>query len=219
MITQHELAPLAFPDGWPPRSVKGTFDGIPIIGGIVVWLRLLFARNSQAHLVEAEILRRLHRRPAWNVEWPTDPKGNAIVRALSRAVADEKLDRASVALHPDDPVVLLTWGAFDDLTPLLFQTRLARVFGLKKLPVELIDFLCAPGDDKPAGALGDERLRSRRTVRDLVDFYAQRLPELPDGAEDYNWGWLPWWDRIPSSVGFALLGLILGVVMFVITRL
>jgi hypothetical protein len=191
------LSPLMFPTPWPPPRKTRPIGQISVVGSIVDGLCFLFTGDPELQAIETQIIRQLEARPDCNDDWPTDAKQRGIVRVLSNAVCDEKLCRQGVALHPDDPVALLMWGYYDDLTPLLSKSGLMRLFGLKKLPAALPEFFQRD--------VGSDLLASRRTVRDLVEFYAARLPEMVSGPEHQGRAFEPWWNRIPTPVGIAII--------------
>ncbi len=82
--------------------------------------------------IEKQICDQLNARPATNVDWPKAPARMRIVDALAGAVKHEKEHPLEhVTLHPDDPFVLLLWGCYDDLTPVIFRWNLEEAFDLK----------------------------------------------------------------------------------------
>lgn len=78
--------------------------------------------------IERQIVEQLQSRQSATA-WPTSPRQAEIVRMIGESVAKEKsID--SIAVHPDDPIELLFWGAYDDMTPLQFAMALRNRFGV-----------------------------------------------------------------------------------------
>ena len=74
--------------------------------------------------LEEEIVSQLKSRSSFQWYPPGSVEGE-IVTALAEAVADEKgIELPSI--HPDDPTELLLWGAYDDLTPLIFRMKVRK---------------------------------------------------------------------------------------------
>jgi len=60
-----------------------------------------------------------------------------LAKIVSDAIATEKGLKRSPALHPEDPVPLLFWGPFDDLTPLIVRIEMRKKLK-REIPGELI---------------------------------------------------------------------------------
>jgi hypothetical protein len=57
------------------------------------------------------------------------PSHQRFADIIASAVAEEKSLR-TFAVHPDDPVEALFWGAEDDMSPLHFALQLHKEFGV-----------------------------------------------------------------------------------------
>ena len=140
----NDIRPLQLPSNWPPppfpepSSRELWWWRIPVIGWFVAYFmylcRISEHRKRSLFPLEEEIVRQLSSRPSF--QWyPPGSDEAEIVSALAEAVAHEKgIELPSI--HPDDPTELLLWGAYDDLTPLVFRMKIR-----KRLTVEF------PNDD------------------------------------------------------------------------
>jgi hypothetical protein len=91
------------------------------------------------------------------------------VDCLSETLCVEKgLHADRVALHPEDPLTLLMWGAFDDLTPIEFRYRLDDEFG-QGFGRRTMEFVASSYPDW-------DKLSSRLTLRELINHCATCLP-------------------------------------------
>ncbi len=121
------MKPLQTPDQWPPPAEPLPTDRElnwshwPIVGLIPRWIFASRRRNDftwkMLHPIQDQIVSQLVDRNI-HVDWPT--KLHAKVAGLiARAIGDEKsIDPP--ALNPNDRFDLLFWGAYDDMTPLVF---------------------------------------------------------------------------------------------------
>jgi len=106
-----------------------------VIGGFFAWVSRIATGDQHNELlydIECQVCEQLAARPTDNHDWPKDSTGRRIVDALSKAVGTEKekpLDH--VTLHPEDPIVLLWWGCYDDLTPFQFFVGLEAEFDVR----------------------------------------------------------------------------------------
>ena len=76
--------------------------------------------------LEEEIIRQLQSRPSF--QWyPPGSVGAEIITAIAEAIADEKRIELP-SIHPDNPTERLLWGAYDDLTPLVFRLKIQKRF-------------------------------------------------------------------------------------------
>jgi hypothetical protein len=163
--------PLSFPTPWPPPPCERHFlRRIPILGWLIggLWEGLTGYRDPCHRAIELHITEQLEARPEQNVNWPTDSNQRRVVEILANIVCIEKcLSANCVALHPDDPVVLLMWGPFDDLTPIEFRFRLGDAFG-RKFADDVFAFLFPETADR------SRLLDNGRTVGQLVEYCAIR---------------------------------------------
>ena len=143
MSQELTFAPLEYPNPWPPpHEVSTRTDEFPILGRVWRFATKVLWCDPHTQLmfdIEEQILAQLKVRPKVEPKWPPDPKSRAIAEALAEAVRSEKgLDH--VALHPLDPASVLFWGAYDDLTPLVFNIELDLIFesGLRPADWEAI---------------------------------------------------------------------------------
>jgi hypothetical protein len=113
--------------------------------------------------IERQIVQQLQsRHPA--TAWPNAPRRAEIVHMIGEAVAKEKaID--SIAIHPDDPIELLFWGAYDDMTPLHFAMALRTRFGVM-VPCEDMLRSC----------------QNHLKVHEVVDDCLRRLGSAPGAA-------------------------------------
>ncbi len=121
---------------------------------------------KQVYQIERQIADQLNRRPARSDAWPTDRLCRRIVEILAGAMREEKeVLLTHVTLHPDDPVVLLMWGCYDDLTPQLFLQRLQSEFQFVIPREQLCQFTpCSP-----------QHIDDKRTVREVVEYCARHV--------------------------------------------
>ena len=131
-----DFPPLKHPTPWPPTErPPSRFDGLPVIGGFLAWVSAIATgdqHNKLLYDIECQICEQLAARPTDNHDWPKGSTGRRIVDALSKAVREEKetpLDH--VTLHPEDPIVLLWWGCYDNLTPLVSWHELDSEFDVR----------------------------------------------------------------------------------------
>lgn len=83
-------------------------------------------RESYRYITEP-IEEQLNARPIV-CSWRGDSVEDGVLVALSDAVGLEKCVPHSPALHPKDSLRYLLWGAFDDITPLVFRTNFDKRF-------------------------------------------------------------------------------------------
>jgi hypothetical protein len=126
--------PLKYPQPWPPPVDEPKPEKISSgFGAVKNWVHRVFYgthREIVWYEIERQICDQLNRRPQHG-DWPSDTTRQRIVKALSNAVQREKehpLDH--VTLHQDDPIVLLFWGCYDDITALIFCKNLESDFGV-----------------------------------------------------------------------------------------
>ena len=84
------------------------------------------SKHSEQFLrpLEEEIICQLQSRSSFQWYPPRSVEAE-IITALAEAIADEKgIEMPSI--HPDDPTELLLWGAYDDLTPLVFRLKIQK---------------------------------------------------------------------------------------------
>lgn len=72
--------------------------------------------------------------------WPESAQQCKIVKIASRALGSEK-ELEPPLLHPEDSCNLLFWGLFDDLSPLVFRSKIEQEFGVKFTYEESVCFL------------------------------------------------------------------------------
>jgi len=129
---------LHYPEPWPPPSIQpqpNPFARVPLLSGVlgaICAFLTLKTPSDELYRIEKQIIDQLQSRAERNNDWPTDPLRRRIVEILGAAILAEKgfpLDH--VTLHPDDPIILLMWGASDDLTPLIFLAGLEREFEIR----------------------------------------------------------------------------------------
>jgi hypothetical protein len=129
------LTPLTFPDQWPPPSFEYIDDltetsTVPLLGWFVRRRKRTQAKDKfyagVLDPMERHIVDQLTARMA---EYPWSDQDRPIAECLSKAIAYEKAIPPP-KLHPDDCYGLVCWGAFDDLTPLIFDMNLKDRFGV-----------------------------------------------------------------------------------------
>jgi hypothetical protein len=177
-----DFQPLRFPTPWPPpdERPKDVFDGIPILGGLLRAISGLFVESEYWRInydVESQIIDQLESRPLHSPDWVSDPVQQEVLKSLASAVCQEK-GLSSATLHPDDPVIPLLWGPYDDLSPAIFQQEItARLkFRLPKgiWPNVLLD--C------PEGPLTPElTMQSKVTVRTFIERVAHAIALIKSG--------------------------------------
>lgn len=173
--------PLQFPTSWPPPTWlrplgdRSRWYRVPLLSGIL-WSFTDECREERC--IQGEVIAQMAGRPAEQGEWPLAEDERRVVACLSEAFCVEKgLPNDRVALHPDDPVVLLLWGGYyDDLTPLMFCQNLTRNARIEISPRELFEFVARGA--LVAGHQRDSWIRSRRTVRDVAEFCASHRKRL-----------------------------------------
>jgi hypothetical protein len=105
---------------------------IPIVGWLFAWWQ--DRRRWWVHVrevlipIEQQIVGQLLARSATSY-WADSPTHQRIADLMATVIADEK-GLSHVVLHPDDPVELLFWGAYDDMTLLRFALRLRKEVGV-----------------------------------------------------------------------------------------
>lgn len=162
-----EYNPLRFPKPWPPPAFpdrsgeKIGLERVPVFGWFVrYWQRF---RQSQLHMknvldpIADQIVQQLESRPSI-CEWPGTEIERQIVLKISETICLEKGLDFPPALHPDDPLILLFWGPFDDISFLVVKCDLEKQLSIQ-IPVDtLLRF-------------ADENW----TVRKFIDYCAQRM--------------------------------------------
>lgn len=162
-----EYNPLRFPKPWPPpdfpdrNDEKTGLERLPVFGWFVrYWYR---SRQSQLHTknvlapIADQIVEKMESRPSI-CEWPETEIGRQIVLKISETVCLEKGLDFPPALHPDDPLILLFWGPFDDISFLTVKCDLEKQLSIQ-LPVDTLL------------RIADENW----TVRKFIDYCEQRL--------------------------------------------
>ena len=142
------------------------------------WLHEFVHGTEQQQIhdeIERQICDQLNSRPPSNEHWPQDGIRRQIVESLAEAVRQEKKYLLKhVMLHLEDPIVLLLWGSYDDLTPLVFCRNLETAFDLSVSTVDWESIL----------QIGRaEWFEDDRTVGHLVEQLIAMLPEKGDAEE------------------------------------
>lgn len=117
------------------ESISAPFRLLVIIASYFVPLLVVFSLIDASHeriraryrYISDPIEVELNARPVV-CGWRGDPIEDAILVALADAVGLEKYLPHSPALHPKDSLRYLLWGAFDDITPLVFRTNFDKRF-------------------------------------------------------------------------------------------
>ncbi len=120
-----DFAPLQPPIPWPPPDIppypRHLLSRVPIVGWPFRYFRWLhywsLHQKNILEPIEQSIVAQLQKRPAVG-PWPQALDERLFVELVSQAVAFWKGLATPVAIHPDDPLQLLFWGPFEDLTPL-----------------------------------------------------------------------------------------------------
>ncbi|WP_460167006.1 hypothetical protein [Thermostilla marina] len=170
--------PLQFPSPWPPPDLvsglpESTLERIPIVGWLFgSWRR---RRRWWVHVrevlipIERQIVGQLTARSG--IGYRADsPSHQRIADLITSVVAAEK-GLSHVVLHPDDPIELLFWGPYDDMSPLLFRHVLRKELGIV-LSTQEMQWL----------------LRKGVTVSEVVAFCSMKTGEAPTGAPYGNAG-------------------------------
>lgn len=167
--------PLQFPRPWPPPNcpfgtAQSTLEKIPIVGRLLA--RWRDRRRWWVHVrevlipIEQQIVGQLLARSATSY-WADSPPHQRIADLMATVIAEEK-GLSHVVLHPDDPVELLFWGAYDDMSLLRFALRLRKECGVALSREEM-----------------EAVFEKHMTVSELIGFcLAKTLPEhLPEVSE------------------------------------
>ena len=125
--------PLEYPKPWPPPEDESEQTQLAWgLDALKRWLhKLLHGSELQKthYHMERQVCEQLNTRPATNETWPQDLIRRRIVESLGEAVRQEKKHPLRhVTLHRDDPIILLLWGCYDDMTPLIFLRNLETAF-------------------------------------------------------------------------------------------
>ncbi len=123
------------PDRWPPEAPPALpptenevrLRRIPLGGRLIADFianrRRLNQLSSSSEPIARGIALQLEARSPFE-PWGESPRQQVMLRELAEAITLEKSLTVPPAIHPDDPMPLLLWGAFDDITPLILQTKL-----------------------------------------------------------------------------------------------
>ena len=130
------LAPLEFPCPWPPpdcpsgANLRSMCMRVPFLG----WLLDFWWQRHRHRLHISQVLMPIERQIVCQLIarsptrfWINSPSQKRIVELIADAVAKEK-GLQSIVLHPDDPIELLFWGAYDDMSPLRFVLELRKKY-------------------------------------------------------------------------------------------
>jgi hypothetical protein len=169
--------PLGLPIPWPPPSLteQSRWYSVPLLGWFARQCRSNKIGEQLARFIQREVTSQLESRQTYHCDWPSDALQRRVVEALSETVCSLKcLRHNQVALHPDDPIILLLYGnRLDDITPASFCEALHNRFGVEISRRDLFSFVA---DASEGGAGSDIAwFSSRRTVRELVDFCVRRI--------------------------------------------
>jgi len=207
---------LSYPTPWPPpRHQRHWLSRIPFIGWLIggLYEGLTAYRDPPRRQIELQITTQLESRPEANADWPVDLAQRRVVDLLAGIICVEKcLSVDRVALHPDDPLELLMWGPFDDITPMVLRLGMDDLFG-RRISTEVMRLIAPPACSADRASPGF--LTSSLTLRNLVDHFGVQWANQPP---DHDYSLLPdydpftrkgvpgpWWDRIPTKVGFAII--------------
>jgi hypothetical protein len=141
------MNPLQPPIQWPPPAEPPPSRGEqnwsrwPIVGIIPRWI--LGSRRRSNHIwnvlepIQNQIVTQLVDRDG-QIDWPTELHAR-VAALVARAIADEKSIKPP-PLHPDDRFDLLFWGAYDDMTPLVFCVAFQNEFRIDVSWAEMQQF-------------------------------------------------------------------------------
>lgn len=170
------MEPLKYPTPWPPPvRERDRFDRIPLLGGL---LRSIFTGSPHDTLLEGllvQIVEQLKARTSPHPAWPNNPVEMEIVKALSKAIYEEKWIETAY-LHPDDPLFLLWWGPFDDLTPLVFCIALQKNHLKGRLTRE--EILRCAFEGSSSGWNRHDPYWCPTTVREFTERLAEKVREV-----------------------------------------
>jgi hypothetical protein len=115
-----------------PCENEQSWQGVPLIGWVIAayLCHRRYRRHEREVLIpiERQIVEQLVRRrgatPCANGSLQTE-----VAQMVAEAVGKEK-SIPQPAIHPEDPIELLFWGAYDDMSPLQFTIALRRRFGI-----------------------------------------------------------------------------------------
>lgn len=133
------MIPLDYPPVWPPPELPPLQNDfwamrVPVLGRLVALWMYCFRIEDQIEQVwgpiEDNIVKQLESRPSL-IERDQPSRQEQIVSILAAAVCFEKGIDPVRQLHPDDPVILLVWGSYDDLTILIFRMNLLEAMGIE----------------------------------------------------------------------------------------
>ena len=140
------------PSPWPPpecpqrEMLRTPLERAHLIDRLVGWRTERRARSRfvadvllpiEQQIVDQLIARQRHS------FWPDSTTRQRIADLLGAAVAKER-GISPFSVHPDDPIELLFWGSFDDLSPLVFALDLKRELGIELSEADLRGFLANP---------------------------------------------------------------------------
>ena len=141
------MNPIQAPQQWPPPAEpppsadKLKWTRWPIVG---IVLRLYFASRRRSHHtwhvlkpIEEQIVAQLVGRNG-NTEWQSELHAE-IAGLISHAIAEEK-SIEQPTIHPDDRFDLLFWGAYDDMTPLVFSLAFHDRFQINVTSDDMLQF-------------------------------------------------------------------------------
>lgn len=132
------------PVPWPPPSLTnefpkytGAWRKVPVVNWFIQYLTKWKHKNDwqdELYRIEEEILNQLKLRKNLEPVYPSR-EYKEIVLLLSKAMSKEKTIDPPV-LFPDDELVLLIWGAYDDMTLLEFRVLFFEKYEIG-LPTEI----------------------------------------------------------------------------------
>lgn len=129
------------PDEPPPTAAEIRWARWPIVGIIPCWF--LAGRRRSHHLwnvlepIEKDIVLQLVHR-AGDVQWPSGTH-TAVAMMISAGVGAEK-SIGPPPIMPGDGFDLLFWGAYDDMTALVFALAFEEQFGCEIPLSEFLEF-------------------------------------------------------------------------------
>lgn len=191
------MIPLVYPPVWPPPELPPPQNDfwamrVPVLGRLVaLWMYYSRIGNHIEHVlgpIEDNIVKQLESRPPL-IERDQQSRQEQIVSILAAAVCFEKGIDPVRQLHPDDPVILLVWGSYDDLTILIFRMNLLEAMGIEfmgepaekfgetlriELTREITETICNPG----------------MTVADLVELLLNQKPVSKKSVRRTPLSWL-----------------------------
>lgn len=159
------MNPLKPPKQWPPpiepppTDLERWWSRLPVIGLVPSWY--LAGRRRNRYLwnvlepIEKLIVAQLAARHD-GYQWPSESHAE-IAHLISIAIGSEKHINPPTIIR-DDPLDLLFWGAYDDMTPLAFSLAFKRRFGLDISWPQIVEFI-----------------DNRKTVGDFINWCVLRV--------------------------------------------